>query len=103
MLRQGTLCGRRRAKRWAEDVNPMESVANLADIMLVFACGLMIAIILNWNVDLSRVVDVLQKDELVEVENPEEIVQDAKQNQKYNEKGVVYEDPETGKMYVLVP
>ena len=37
-----------------EDINPMESVANLADVMLVFACGLLIALIAAWNVDVTR-------------------------------------------------
>lgn len=34
-----------------EEVDAMAGVANLADVMLVFACGLMAAVILNWNVD----------------------------------------------------
>lgn len=37
-----------------EEVDAMAGVANLADVMLVFACGLMAAVILNWNVDLSK-------------------------------------------------
>ncbi len=64
-------------------VNPMESVGNLVDIMLVFICGLMIAIIMFWNVDL----DNLQ----------------ARQEDSYQDMGQVYQDPETGKIYVIKP
>lgn len=64
-------------------VNPMESVANLVDIMLVFICGLMIAIIMFWNVDL----DNLQ----------------ARQEDAYQDMGQVYQDPATGKIYVIKP
>lgn len=103
MLHSGTLCGRHRLRKKFHDVNPMESVANLVDIMLVFACGLMIAIVLNWKVDFSRMTDVIKKENLVEVKDPDRAIQDAAQNQKYNEMGVVYEDPETGKMYIMMP
>lgn len=36
MLRDSSL--RRRRSRWREDPDPMESVSNLVDVMLVFAC-----------------------------------------------------------------
>ena len=38
--------------RSGEDVNPMESLSNLADAMLVLAVGIMVALVLHWNVDL---------------------------------------------------
>ena len=34
-------------------VNPMDSIGNLADAMLVLAVGIMLALIINWNVDIS--------------------------------------------------
>ena len=33
--------GRLRAARKTEEINPMEGVGNMADAMLVFACGLL--------------------------------------------------------------
>ncbi|MBC8547124.1 DUF2149 domain-containing protein [Clostridiaceae bacterium NSJ-31] len=82
----------------------MAGVANLADVMLVFACGLMVALILNWNVDLSQnKVKILEQEQLVEVEDPEKAVKDINSAAAYQERGVVYEDPETGKMYVIMP
>ena len=34
-------------------VNPMDGLGNLADAMLVLAVGIMLALILNWKVDIS--------------------------------------------------
>jgi len=42
-----------RARNEEPFVNPMDSVANLADAMLVLAVGIMLALIINWNVDIS--------------------------------------------------
>ena len=36
-----------------EEVNPMEDVANLADVMLVLAVGMMLALVVAWNVDIA--------------------------------------------------
>ena len=47
--------GRLRVGKKDEDFNPMEGMANLADVMLVFACGLILALIINWNVDMTTI------------------------------------------------
>lgn len=70
--------GRKYGKR--QESNPMDGVANLADIMLIFACGLMIAIIMFWNVDFDNL---------------------NQQESAYEDVGAVYQDPETGKIYVV--
>lgn len=94
----------RRRRRETEDMDPMAGVANLSDVMLVFACGLMVAIILNWHVDLTKSkVEVLDSQQLQEVEDPEKVVQYAEDAQTYQEMGTIYEDPETGKLYVIMP
>ena len=49
MLRQ------RRLRRQETEVNPMDGVANLADAMLVLAVGIMLALVLNWKLDLTAV------------------------------------------------
>ena len=36
-----------------ESVNPMDGLGNLADAMLVLAVGIMLALILNWKVDIT--------------------------------------------------
>ncbi len=86
----------------AED-NPLDGLANLVDVILVFACGLMIAIITFWNVDLSKVRDIIDQSELRELENPERAIEDGDLSDTLENRGSVYEDPETGKMYVIMP
>lgn len=36
-----------------EDVNPMNYISNLSDAMLILAVGIMLALIVHWNVDIS--------------------------------------------------
>ena len=56
-------------RRVTEEVDAMSGLANLSDVMLVFACGLMAAIILNWNVDLSKTrVEILQREQMKELD-----------------------------------
>ena len=87
-------------RRVTEEVDAMSGLANLSDVMLVFACGLMAAVILNWNVDLSKTrVEILQQ----ELDNAEEMEQDIQSSSSFEQKGTVYEDPETGKLYVVMP
>ncbi len=64
----------------------MESVVNLIDIMLIFACGLMVSIASLWNIDLQAA-DQMNK----------------LKNDSYQNIGKVYEDPETHKMYIIKP
>lgn len=46
--------GRRTRRRFAEEeVNPMNYISNLSDAMLVLAVGIMLALIVHWNVDIS--------------------------------------------------
>lgn len=101
--------GRFGAKRFGEeDINPMDGVANLSDVMLVFACGLMLALITYWNVDVSGVtgsIDVSLGEEITEsVEGFGSDKNDEESSDKEYEKipGTVYRDPVTGQMYLVV-
>ena len=79
-----------------EEVDAMAGVANLADVMA--------AVILNWNVDLSKTrVEILQREQMQELDNAEEMEQDIQSSSSFEQKGTVYEDPETGKLYVVMP
>jgi hypothetical protein len=86
-----------------EDINPMDGLANLADIMLVLACGLLLALIINWNIDIGGTVPVNQGQEVSGMQglsneaNGDKSV-DLKQ---YEKMGVVYKDPSTGKLYMV--
>ena len=87
-------------RRVTEEVDAMSGLANLSDVMLVFACGLMAAVIL----DLSKTrVEILQREQMQELDNAEEMEQDIQSSSSFEQKGTVYEDPETGKLYVVMP
>ena len=99
MQRKSRRIGRRSHSFEAETANPMENLANLVDIMLVFACALMIAIITHWNVDLTQ--QQLSKEDLELIEDPQMAIQNNIESSKFESKGVVYEDPETGDLYII--
>jgi len=89
--------GRLRVNKPSQEVSPMESMGNLADAMLVFACGLMLALIVNWNIDVTKV-----SDNQKEVKNISEQTEQTEQNiSEFQEMGTVYMDPNTGKYYVI--
>ena len=96
--------GRLRVKRHESRFNPMDGMANLADVMLVFACGLIVALIFHWNVDVNSgnnaSVDV--PTEKYEVEGMDENnLQSIEAGAGMEEMGKVYRDPKTGKYFVV--
>lgn len=97
----GRLRKRGRLEAWDEDPKPMDSVANLSDAMLVFACGLMISIAVNWNVDLKVQKVEVQPEQAVSKEDFNEAVSDSDDKALYHEVGKVYIDSETGEMYMI--
>jgi hypothetical protein len=81
----------------------MEGAVNIVDAMLVFACGLMLSLVIFWNVDLRNEdmkpvgigEDVSQAEDIqksMNEQNPD--------NAQYEEIGKVYRDPATGKLYM---
>lgn len=90
-----------RRPRVEEEVDPLSSVANIADAMLVFACGILIALIVAWNVDVNKIVQV-EIDRTKQIEDVETL-QDVLEGEgdSYIERGTVYQDPNTGKLYML--
>lgn len=91
--------------RTNEDVNPLEGAINIVDAMLVFACGLMLALVIRWDVDLSQVnnrINLTQGEEIsqdTEIRN--DLVETAGEGQFYERMGTVYKDPATGKLFML--
>lgn len=73
--------------------------------MLVFACGLMLSVIIHWNVDLE------QSAMRVDLERGQDVTQDQDvrdnlletqdEGKLYEKMGTVYKDPETGKLFML--
>lgn len=97
---------RNRRRRMFEDENPMEGTLNIVDAMLVFACGLMLSLIIYWNVDLSTPTEriILQPGQEI-TESPEVldnlIEAEAGQGKLYERMGTVYKDPATGQLFML--
>lgn len=91
-----------RMKELTEDFSPMEGVGNMADAMLVFACGLLLALIISWNVNVSETGEITKQETKYEVENiGDTIEQDAAVTEELKDMGRVYQDPKTGKYYVV--
>ena len=95
--------GRLRVGRKPEDFSPMEGVGNMADAMLVFACGLLLALILSWNVNVSENGEITNSSAATyEVDGMDgTVTQEIDANTNLEEMGTVYYDPETGKYYVM--
>lgn len=88
----------------SQDDEPLGPLANLVDIMLVFACGLIAALVAqsadlkqHFNVENSQ--SIQQGKELIEV--PESLQKSLKGTEGYQSMGQVYKDPETGKLILI--
>lgn len=87
-------------------VNPMDSISNLADAMLVLAVGIMLALIINWNVDISAGTTdkaasadpsiSFEQDDLTESQDDAKTIEG-----DLTEMGKVYYDQETGTYYIV--
>jgi len=79
----------------------MESMVNLVDVMLVFICGLLISIIIFWNINAKNLVFILDQKELVKVENPEVLSGRLKDISAGDDVGSAVLDPGTGDIYII--
>ncbi|HAM16699.1 MAG TPA: hypothetical protein DCP91_12755 [Eggerthellaceae bacterium] len=85
----------------AEEVDPMSSMSNIGDVMLVFACGLMVALVVAWNVDLAQFQEIDTSKELAKDDVERLTEQLYGEGNAFEEKGKVYQDPTTGKYYLV--
>ena len=91
-----------RMRQISEDFSPREGVGNMADAMLVFACGLLLALIISWNVNVSETGEITKQEVRYEVENiGQPVEEDAEVTEELKDMGRVYQDPKTGKYYVV--
>ena len=97
--------GRIRSKRanYREEISPMESMVNLVDVMLVFICGLLISIIIYWNINTVNLVVILDQKQLVQIDNPKEMTEQMKSVGADGNLGTAVMDPKTGDVYVMKP
>lgn len=87
-----------------DDINPMDGVANLADVMLVFACGLMLALITYWNVDVAgtaKAAEIQQGQEVTDAAGLDSGDGQPADGSDLEQYGTVYRDPSTGKLYMV--
>ena len=93
---------RNRRRYGTEDDDPTSGLTNLSDCMLVLACGLMVALVVAWNIDITQYTEVEQTDNKQEISDLESITDDFKAGgTNYIDMGRVYQDPETGKLYMV--
>lgn len=85
-----------------EDVNPSAYIVNLADCMLVLACGFLVALISLYNIDVSMTAKKLDDEQLSKIE-PETLDEELLDGggSYYIEAGKVYRDPNTGVLYMV--
>lgn len=91
---------------------PMDGVSNMSDAMLVLAVGIMLALVINWKIDIKEVYSDQDQKEVVEEEKLQEFdSNDVTRNNslsyeyiesKYVKSGTVYTDTYTGKTYIVV-
>lgn len=92
--------------------NPMDGVSNMSDAMLVLAVGIMLALVINWKIDIKEAYNGQEQKEVVEDSKLQEFdTNEARQNSaisfediesKYVKSGTVYTDTYTGKTYVVI-
>jgi len=83
----------------------MDGLANLADCMLVLACGLLLSLIVSWNLDIAVDETVASPNEsaVSEVDGVENSdLNSIDENSGYKEMGKVYKDPKTGQLYMVI-
>jgi hypothetical protein len=83
--------------------DPMSSMGNLMDVMLVFACGLLIALIARYDVDFAPTQNDLGEGEQIDSELTEASwgADSDEGASLYQEMGTVYVDVSTGEMYLV--
>ncbi len=91
--------------RESEEVNPLEGAINIVDAMLVFACGLMLALVIRYDVDLAQTkgrVNITAGEQLTQdTQIRNDLIETAGEGQLYEKMGTVYKDPATGKLFML--
>lgn len=109
--RRGRLRGVRRRAR--EDVNPMNHMSNLVDAMLVLAVGIMLALVVSWNLQISSEGKITADSDQAAVSSQDAVSsftdddmtpadeKEISDTENLEEAGVVYRDKATGKYYVI--
>lgn len=87
-----------------EDVDPRVGLVNLADIMLVLAVALMLAVMANNGFSSANAIQIDSSSlESIDAEDTTSASEDSDSSEEktYEEVGSVYRDTETGDLYVV--
>lgn len=94
-----------------QGVNPMDGVSNMADAMLVLAVGIMLALVINWKIDIKGMMSTndnvlvdenkMQEFEADEMKRNNSLSVEDLESQ-FVKSGTVYTDKNTGKTYIVV-
>ncbi len=98
-----------------DEEDPMAGVANLVDAMLVIAVGLLVFLVISWNMQsivFNEDISQQQKQDAIEAMQQVTQVDQGQQlnetpdisnssGEGYAEMGKVYKDPKTGKMIMI--
>lgn len=100
-------------KRFSEgEEDPMAGTSNLVDAMLVIAVGLLIFVVMSWNMQ-SVVFNDNNHEQAIDQNSPDvtevsegQVLNETPENssssgQGYTEMGKVYKDPSTGKLIMV--
>lgn len=99
----------------SDEEDPMAGVANLVDAMLVIAVGLLVFLVINWNMQAIVFNEDVTPEQRQDAINAMKQVTEVDQGQQLNETpdvsnssgegyaemGKVYKDPKTGKMIMI--
>lgn len=95
-----------------DGLNPMDGVSNMSDAMLVLAVGIMLALVINWKIDIKEAYKTQEQKESIEEDKMQEFDSDAARlnnsisleeiESKYVKSGTVYTDTYTGKTFIVV-
>lgn len=92
--------------------SPMDNISNMSDAMLVLAVGIMLALVINWKIDIKDMSSEQKTGETVKESDMQEFNYDEANNKttvsvedvenNYVKSGTVYTDTVTGKTYVVI-
>jgi len=91
------------------EVNPLEYIANIADAMLILSVGFMLALVANWNIDIStagaqRSPDIIKEEALAfdekDISRTDGEVEELMSGD-LQKLGTVYFDSNEGRYYIV--
>lgn len=99
---------RSRIRESGDDLDPMSSVTNMTDIMLVLAVGFLIFAVMSTGLEEMILNENMQQQstaQTIEIEQGQEVTDSMEnidsESSGYTQTGIVYKDPKTNKEYIV--